>query len=402
MFKYIFGISLCLRHRYLIGGIRMRRRYYSKNRRAEKHAALIIKRLFFLLCVCAAVHFMPESAEKTAEALLRAVGENEKLSAMFLNIGLSAPLENRHFSPLSLFFPIEIKEQEEDKPAEQEPEKIIDEKEPEKEPIFIEENESIIPTTITGEGSSRYALSGGIYFNNKTEYTLDGRKLLSEGSKITVKDDGPQVLIIHSHGSEAYTPSGYDVYEESDPSRTEDKNFNVVRVGDELMRVFEEMGIEAVHDRELYDYPSYSGSYTRSLEAMENYLEEYPSIKIVLDIHRDALEGDGKTYKTVADIKSAGPCSQIMLVVGTDFSGLNHPNWRENLSFAALIQKKMTDKYPSLARPLTVSGSRYNQHVTTGSLIVEVGTNGNTLQESLTAIRLFAECAGEVILELKE
>ena len=209
------------------------------------------------------------------------------------------------------------------------------------------------------------------------------------------------MLIIHTHGSESYTPDGDDVYTESDPSRTEDKNYNMVRIGDELAEVLESRGIGVIHDRELYDYPSYTGSYGRSLEAAKEYISQYPSIKIVLDIHRDALEGDGITYKTSAQIPSVGPCSQIMFVVGTDGSGLEHPNWRENLKFAAALEKACNDKYPTLARPITISSSRYNQHLTTGALIVEVGTNGNTLQESLTAIRLFGDAASDVLLSFK-
>ena len=122
----------------------------------------------------------------------------------------------------------------------------------------------------------------------------------------------------------------------------------------------------------------------------------------MLDIHRDALEGDGITYKTVADLPDTGPCAQIMIVAGTAYNGLEHPGWRDNLSFAVMLQKSMYDKYPTLARPLTVSGSRYNQHMTAGSLIIEVGTNGNTLREALSAIRLFGDCAADVLLSLRE
>ena len=87
-----------------------------------------------------------------------------------------------------------------------------------------------------------------------------------------------------------------DIYEPSDNNtRTLDENYNVVRVGDEMERVFTELGLTVVHDRTLYDYPKYNGAYDRSAEAVQRYLEQYPSIKIVLDVHRDALVGEDGT-----------------------------------------------------------------------------------------------------------
>ena len=258
----------------------------------------------------------------------------------------------------------------------------------------------IVETTITGGDSPLYINAEGIYLKNKTDYDIDVEALLNENLNFTIDLDQPSVLVIHTHGSEAFLPAGDDLYEESDPSRTEDTKYNVVRVGDELTEALEARGISVVHDRSLYDYPSYSGSYSRSLEAIENYLEEYPSIKIVIDLHRDALvASDGTTYKTVAQIEGQ-MCSQVMLVMGSNASGLQHNNWRENLKLALRLQHSMNERYPTLARPICLSRNRYNQHATTGSLLLEVGCNGNTLQEALTAIHLFADVAGSVILEL--
>lgn len=248
-----------------------------------------------------------------------------------------------------------------------------------------------------------YSLDAGeISIKNKTDYDIDPSALLTDDLNIHIDPTSPQVLIIHTHGSEAYYPDGDDIYEASDPSRTEDRHYNVVRIGDRLTELLHERGISVLHDRELYDYPTYTGSYNRSMEAIESYLKEYPDIKVVLDLHRDALEeSDGTIHRTSTEINGE-VCSQVLLIAGSNFSGLEHPNWKENLKFALHLQANMDEKYPGLARPLTISQYRYNQNATTGSLIVEVGCTGNTLQESLSAVEYFADCLGDVLLRYSE
>ena len=174
-----------------------------------------------------------------------------------------------------------------------------------------------------------------------------------------------------------------------------------MRVGDELTALLEKAGLRVLHDREIYDYPSYTGSYNRSGEAVERYLREYPGIAVVIDIHRDALGSDGVIYKTMAE-EEGTVSSQIMLLVGTDASGLEHPNWRSNLALALYLQEAVGWKHPTLMRPVTLVRQRYNQHLTEGSLILEVGSSGNTLQEALAAIRLFADGAAPALLALAE
>lgn len=176
----------------------------------------------------------------------------------------------------------------------------------------------------------------------------------------------------------------------------------MLRVGDEMARVFTEMGLNVLHDRELYDYPQYSGSYTRSGPAVEEYLKQYPTLQIVLDVHRDALVGsDGTVYKAVTAIDGI-KTAQVMLVVGSDAGGGDHPNWRDNLALAARLQKGLDTLYPTLARPMTLRQSVYNQNLLPGSLLVEVGSHGNSLQEALAAARDFARSAGAVFLGLVE
>ncbi len=209
-------------------------------------------------------------------------------------------------------------------------------------------------------------------------------------------EQGPQILIMHTHATEAYTMDGDDVYVESDDSRTTDENYNMIRVGEEMKAVFEELGFSVVHDTTTYDYPGYSGSYGRSLAGIQSYLEQYPTIQVVLDVHRDALIGsDGTVYDKTTTIDGE-QVAQVMLVVGTDDGGLTHPNWEDNFTLALKLQGAMLTLDETLPRNIDLRSQRFNQHLTAGSLLVEVGTSGNTLQEALAGARLFAQAAGEV------
>ena len=210
---------------------------------------------------------------------------------------------------------------------------------------------------------------------------------MAQGCSIRLEAAKPQILIIHTHSSEAYSPAGLDKYEDLGTNRTLDTNYNVIRIGNELTEIFQSYGLNVIHDTGVYDYPSYTGSYNRSCEAIERYLADNPSIRIVIDLHRDALCSDEITYKTEAD--EDGVCaSQIMILIGSDSSGLEHPDWQQNLRLALYLQKAVC--------------SEYNQHLTHGSMILEVGSNGNTLQEALAAIRLFGKAAGPALAELIE
>lgn len=234
---------------------------------------------------------------------------------------------------------------------------------------------------------------------NDSARTVDVDALLREGPALSLSGDEPQILIIHTHGSEAYTQSPENRYEESDPYRTEDKTKNVVKVGDVLAETFEKKGLSVIHDREIYDYPSYTGSYSRSGSAVEDYLKKYPGIKVVIDLHRDALGSGDTVYKTRAEA-SLGECAQVMLLIGTGDKGLYHPAWEENLRLALYLQNALEQRYPGLSRPLALKSERYNQHLSTGSMIIEVGSTGNTLPEALRAIELFGDAAGDALKKL--
>lgn len=227
--------------------------------------------------------------------------------------------------------------------------------------------------------------------NNDTDYEVDVAACLAEDTHIRAAGEGPQVLVFHTHASESYTPDAAFPYTPTEPERTTDTRYNVVRVGDELCSALEERGIETVHLRSLFDTPTYAGSYDRSLEAVEQALAEYPSVKVVIDLHRDSiLTDEGVAYRTSCTINGT-ETAQLMFVVGTDAGGLYHPDWRENLSFASTLQYALNRAYPSLMRPLNLRTQRFDQHASPGSLLIEVGSSGNTLPEALSAVRLFAD-----------
>lgn len=206
-------------------------------------------------------------------------------------------------------------------------------------------------------------------------------------------EKGPQILIMHTHATEAYRMTKKDRYEESDESRTTDEAHNMIRVGEEMKRVFEDAGFSVVHDKTTYDYPGYNGSYGRSLAGVQSCLDQYPTIQMVLDVHRDALiDNDGNVYSKTTSIDGE-EVAQVMLVVGTDDGGLTHPNWRDNYTLALKLQGAMLTLDETLPRPIDLRSQRFNQHLRPGSLLVEVGTSGNTLKQALAGARLFAEAA---------
>ena len=295
----------------------------------------------------------------------------------------------------------ELRSSEQSKPTEPEPIPTAESDEPEEvvtiptEEIPMDVPEAVdngVPAkTLIPTDASGYTVCGRTYISNSTKYALSIPELQEPfAAELTAEE--PQILIIHTHGSEAYTPTPGTEIVWSGDYRTTDYRYNVVAVGDAMAEVFGDAGISVLHDRTLYDYPSYSQSYDRSLSAIQSYLTQYPSIHFILDVHRDAIaDGKGNQYKVVSPVDDTGTAAQLTLVVGSNGGGLNHPNWMENLKLAVAIQEQTLTQYPSLMRPLLLRNSRYNQHATTGSLLVEVGAAGNSPEEAALAGRLFAQ-----------
>ena len=235
-----------------------------------------------------------------------------------------------------------------------------------------------------------YVRVGDVFIKNTSRQTVED--IAFDGTfAAKLGADAPQVLILHTHGSEAYTmPEGQE-YVSTGTFRTADGSVSVIRVGDEIAAALSQHGISVLHDRALYDDPEYNGAYYRAEDAIEAYLEKYPSISFILDVHRDALEDKaGHQYKVIT--REDPSCAQVSLVMGSSWEG-----WQENLKLAVAVQQHLTNQYPTLMRPVTVRNSDYNEYFTPGSLLVEVGAAGNSLDEALAAARLFAHGFAEVV-----
>lgn len=264
---------------------------------------------------------------------------------------------------------------------------------PETAPVETAATEETVPPE-THTAAATPIFSAGdldlIDIKSTTSYQPDLEALLLEPLPFDLEGDEPAVLILHTHTSESYSKTSGQDYEETSEYRTLDQRYNMLRIGDEITAALEQAGISVLHDREFHDYPSYNGSYSDAAESTESYLEEYPSIRLVLDIHRDAA--DTAYGQMVTECSVGGQASaQLMLVVGTGSGGLSHPNWEENLALALKLHVTLEKQNPGICRNLALTYSRYNQHLSTGALLVEVGAAGNTLDEALIAANALAE-----------
>lgn len=230
--------------------------------------------------------------------------------------------------------------------------------------------------------------------NSVCGYQVDLQQLLQQPLNWDLTQDGPAVLIVHSHGTESYEKT--ENYEESSRYRTLNTDYNVVSVGDRIAQILEDGGVQVLHDREMHDYPSYTNAYNQSRKSIQRYLEEYPGIRLVLDIHRDAVQTSDGTQLGYTTKINGQDAAQVMMVVGTDASGLNHPNWMENMALAAKLHAQLEKQVPGLCRPISFRSQRFNQDLSPGAILIEVGSAGNTRAEAL----LGAEQVAKSILSL--
>ena len=198
----------------------------------------------------------------------------------------------------------------------------------------------------------------------------------------------PQVLILHTHATESYTKQGED-YKESSDFRTLDEDYNMISVGTRVAELLQAAGIPVIHDRQLHDYPSYNGSYNHARKAIQTVLGEYPGIRLVLDLHRDASGDLNNQFRPVVTVAGEAT-AQIMLVMGTDTGGLKHPRWQENLALGLKLQAQLERQAPGITRALSLRSQRFNQDLTTGSLLIEMGAAGNSHGEALRAAEQLA------------
>ena len=228
-----------------------------------------------------------------------------------------------------------------------------------------------------------------VQVNSYCGYDADIQTLMQMPLSWDLTQAGPKVLILHSHGSESYEKT--ENYTETTDYRTLNTQYNMISLGDRLAQLLEDGGIEVIHDRTVHDYPSYTDAYNQSRKSIKKYLERYPDICLVLDLHRDALQdkqGNQIGYTVEVDGVDA---AKVMLVVGTDASGLNHPDWKQNLALAVKLHAQLEKTAPGLCRPISFRSQRFNQDLSTGALILEVGAAGNTRQEALNSIEHVAK-----------
>ena len=214
------------------------------------------------------------------------------------------------------------------------------------------------------------------------------KPLLTRPLAWDLKGEDPSVLILHTHATESYTRQE-EPYQESAAYRTTDPGYNMVSLGAYLKTLLAEGGITALHDETFHDYPSYNGSYVHARVAIEQYLTRYPSIRLVLDLHRDALETGGGQLRTQATAAGQS-CAQLMLVMGTNASGQDHDRWEDNLSLALKLHLLLERQTPGITRPLQLRAQRFNQDLSPGAMIVEIGAAGNTRPEALRATEQLA------------
>ena len=208
--------------------------------------------------------------------------------------------------------------------------------------------------------------------------------LLAQPLRWNLRGGEPTVLIVHTHTTESYTRVD-EPYTESAAWRTADEDYNMVSIGEIVKGILEDNGIPVIHDRELHDYPSYNGSYTRTRRVIQDYVNQYPSIQLILDLHRDAA-GEGRNQMRTSATVDGEPSAQLMLVMGT-----NYDTYPDNLSLALKLHAQLELQCPGITRPLQLRAARFNQDLCPGSLLVEVGAAGNTHPEARRAAEQLAK-----------
>ena len=234
---------------------------------------------------------------------------------------------------------------------------------------------------------------GKHYIYNDTELTPNVAALASTNLKNLYQNDKPLVLVIHTHATESFMPEGATYYvDDGELARSHDTNENMIAIGNEFVRVLEENGIPTLHCVILHDKESYRESYNRAAESIEKYLREYPSIKYVFDLHRDSImRSSGELISAVTSV-SGESVAQVMPVIGSGYT-----DWEENLIFALKLRDRLNGNYTNLCRPVCLRESSYNQGLSEISVLLEIGTSGNSLSEAKKAACLTAKAIAEII-----
>lgn len=231
-----------------------------------------------------------------------------------------------------------------------------------------------------------------ISVNNHKGGSIQASALLEAPLSWELATTEPTVLILHTHATESYTGS----WEGKDPYRNLQPDKNMLAIGALIKTRLEQAGIRVIHDQVLHDYPSYNNSYSHARKSTKSYLEQYPSIRLVLDIHRDAVQdSSGKQVQTTVNIGEQ-TSAQLMAVVGSNGTGLSHADWQTNMALAVKLHVQLEKMYPGITRPISLRAQRFNQDLSSGAMLIEVGSAGNTLEQSLIA----ADCLADALIAL--
>lgn len=261
-------------------------------------------------------------------------------------------------------------------------------------PENLESHDGVIENFTYGyyDGTQYFDLDGGGQVRNCTEIANEDLYDISNNElplNIDKNSEEPQILIYHTHATESFEPYARDYYDSSFTCKTTERDKNIISVGDKICEQLDAAGIPYIHDTLVHDYPSYDGSYQSSRMAVQEILEEYPSIKICLDIHRDGIERDDGTRVAPVTKINGKYAAQIMIISCADDGSGNIPNYLDNFTFASYFQSSLESDWQGLTRPILFDTRFYNQDLTTGSLLIEVGSHGNSLEQ--------AQYSGELI-----
>lgn len=256
---------------------------------------------------------------------------------------------------------------------------------------------------LSKEGGRILSFGSGLIKNSTDHSNEEVLKIISEKPSFRLKCDGSiEVLVLHTHATECYNPYDSGVFDRSIASRSTDNSLNMVMVGATLTSELSRLGIGVVHSTTQHDNPSFNGAYNREKETVEAYRKKYPDIKVIIDLHRDAIEPDGNTRVKPTAVINGKKAAQIMILSGCENGYMNFPDWAENLRFNAILEDKIEAAYPGLTRPVYFNYSKYNQNLLTGATLIEVGSHANTIDEAVYTAKLIARPIYEALSELKE
>lgn len=213
----------------------------------------------------------------------------------------------------------------------------------------------------------------------------------------TTNSTSPQVVIYHTHDCEAYIKTSTSVYKEISEGRTNNDNYSIVRIGNELLAQLNNLyGIDGLQDTTSHEYPTLSTAYSRSLITASAYTNQYDDI-LLLDIHRDAYNINSWDPEYV--IIDGEKVARILIVVGKGEGYKQRGDYKINLAYAEALTKALNEIHPQLAKNVKIKDGRYNQHLCDKALLIEVGHHKNTLEEALATTKYLAQAINKTFFK---